>query len=220
MKGMLIRAGIVVGALMLVVLAARAADMGASTPYSPAPVFANWSGFYVGVNGGYGFGTSKWDFPAVSTKPEGGLVGGTLGYNFQSGALLWGVEGDYDYSTLKGSIDCPVGATCETKNSWLATARLRLGYAGFANWLPYITGGGAFGDVKASNSAFSDAHKSMFGWAAGAGVEYAMLANWSLKVEYLYVDLGGFDCAAACGTATDNVSFNANIARMGINYRF
>jgi outer membrane immunogenic protein len=221
MKGILIRAGIVAAALMLVILAARAADMlpYKAPPLSP-PMLANWSGAYIGVNAGYGFGTSDWDFPAVSARPEGWLAGGTLGYNFQSGAILWGVEGDYDYSTLKGSIDCPAGVTCETKNSWLATARARLGYAGFGNWLPYFTGGAAFGDIKATNSLVGDAHKVKFGWAAGAGLEYAMLAHWSLKLEYLYVDLGGFDCAAACGAATDNVSLNANIARMGLNYRF
>jgi outer membrane immunogenic protein len=224
MKGILIRAGIVAAALMLVILAARAADLPykappMSPPYSSA-LLANWSGGYIGINGGYGFGSSDWDFPVASISPEGWLAGGTLGYNFQRGAVLWGVEGDVDYSNLKGSIDCPTATTCESRNTWLATARARLGYAGFGNWLPYFTGGAAFGDIKASNSAIGEAHKVKFGWVAGAGIEYAMLAHWSLKVEYLYVDLGGFDCAAVCGAATDNVSLNANIARMGLNYRF
>ena len=111
-------------------------------------------------------------------------------------------------------------ATCESKTTWLATARARLGYAGFGNWLPYITGGAAFADVTATNSAASSASSTLTGWTAGVGVEYAMLAHWSLKVEYLYLDLGGFNCGAACGAATDNVNFTSSIARMGLNYRF
>ena len=76
------------------------------------------------------------------------------------------------------------------------------------------------GDVKATNSAFGSANKSKIGWTAGAGIEYAMWTNWSIKAEYLYVDLGSFDCGIACGAAPDNVSFKANIVRAGLNYRF
>ena len=68
-------------------------------------------------------------------------------------------------------------------------ARARLGYAGWNNWLPYITGGGAFGNIKAQ-SPLGDSSKTQWGWTAGAGIEWAFLANWSAKVEYLYVDLG------------------------------
>ncbi len=219
MKGILIRAGIVVATLLLVVVAARAADWTAPAPFGRA--VANWSGGYVGVNGGYGWGQSDWDVPAVSASPNGWLAGGTIGYNFQSGALMLGAEGDIAYAALKGSIDCPAGAAaCETSTTWIGTVRGRLGYAGFGNWLPYITGGAAFGDVKAANSAFTSASSTQFGWAAGAGVEYAMLAHWSLKVEYLYVDLGGFACNAACGAAADTVNFTTNIVRLGLNYRF
>ena len=218
MRGMLIRAGIVFATLLLVVVAARAADFG-RPQYGPRAV-ANWSGGYIGINGGYGWGTSDWDAPVINTSPAGWLAGGTIGYNFQGGALMAGVEGDIDYATLKGSIDCPAGGACETSTTWIGTVRARLGYAGFGNWLPYITGGGAFGDVKASNSAFTSASSTRFGWAAGAGIEYAMLAHWSLKVEYLYVDLGGFACNAACGAAADTVNFTSGIARLGLNYRF
>ena len=85
--------------------------------------------------------------------------------------------------------------------------------------MPYITGGAAFGDVKAS-SPFGDASKTMIGWTAGAGLEYAMWSNWSVKAEYLYVDLGSFDCGITCGATTDDVTFKANVVRAGINYRF
>jgi outer membrane immunogenic protein len=120
---------------------------------------------------------------------------------------------------MKGSTDCPPG-TCETKNDWLGTARGRIGYAGWNNWLPYLTAGAALGDIKAT-SPIGSANKMKVGWTAGLGVEYALWTNWSVKAEYLYVDLGKFDCGVSCsGVGTDNVSFKANLARVGLNYRF
>jgi outer membrane immunogenic protein len=220
MKSFLIRTGFAAAALALAPLAAQAADLPAyKAPVYTAPAYANWTGFYLGLNAGYGFGKSDWDVPAVSTSPKGALFGGTVGYNFQTGTWVWGVEGDFDVSTMKGSTDC-AGATCETKDSWLGTARARLGYAGWNNWLPYFTGGLAMGNIKASNSALSDASKTRLGWTAGLGLEYALVANWSVKAEYLYVDLGKFDCGIACGATTDDVSFKANLVRLGVNYRF
>jgi len=217
-----IRTGIAVVALLITATAAQSADLPRSykAPAYTAPTYASWTGFYLGLNGGYGFGKSNWDVPAVDTKPKGGLFGVTLGYNYQTGMWLWGAEGDFDLSTMKGTSDCSVGSTCETKNTWLATARGRLGYAGWNNWLPYITGGLAMGDVKATRSTISSASKTKLGYTLGAGVEYAMMTNWSVKLEYLYVDLGKFDCGIACGAATDNVSFKANVVRAGLNYRF
>ncbi|HEY5216550.1 MAG TPA: outer membrane protein [Pseudolabrys sp.] len=219
-----IRTGIAAAALLLAPIAAQAADLRQPSYKSPAyvaPAYASWTGFYVGLNAGYGFGKSNWDFPASTNSPKGVLAGGTIGYNFQTGTWVWGVEGDFDYSGMKGTSDCAPGVTCETKNSWLGTARARLGYAGWNNWLPYITGGLAMGDIKATNSARTSANKTKMGYTLGAGVEYAMWSNWSVKLEYLYVDLGKFDCGIACSTTVpDNVSFKANIVRAGLNYRF
>ncbi|HVV60374.1 MAG TPA: outer membrane protein [Pseudolabrys sp.] len=224
MNSKLIRSGFTCMALLLAPLAAQAADLPPAYKAPPyvAPSYSNWNGFYVGINGGYGWGSSKWDFPSVNTKPSGALVGGTLGYNFQTGTWVWGIEGDWDYSSEKGSVSCVGGtATCTTKNDWLATARARLGYAGWNNWLPYITGGAAYGDIKATNTAASSAHKGELGWTLGGGVEYAMWQNWTVKLEYLYVDLGKFTCGTACGgTPSDHVNFTTNIVRAGINYRF
>lgn len=217
----LTRTGVAAAALVFAPLAALAADLPRGPYKAPAyvaPAYANWSGFYVGINAGYGFGKSDWDVPAISPSPKGVLAGVTLGYNFQTGIWVWGAEGDLDYSGMKGSAAC-FGGTCETKNSWLGTARLRLGYAGWNNWLPFITGGAAFGDIKAS-SPFGDASKTQIGWTAGAGVEYALWTNWSVKGEYLYVDLGKFDCGISCGAVSDNVTFKANVLRAGLNYRF
>ena len=205
--------------------AARAADIPPPIYKGPRAVVAyyNWTGFYVGLNAGYGFGSSDWSaVPTASNKPTGFLVGGTLGYNYQVGSWVFGIEGDFDWSNVKGSADCAVGVTCETSSAWLATFRGRLGYA-FDRWLPYLTAGGAYGNVKAEVSvpAFglsASSSSSQFGWAFGAGLEYAFMGNWTAKIEYLYVDLGSFDTGPA--PIVNNVSFKENIVRAGLNYKF
>ncbi len=211
-----------IAALLLGSFAAQAADLTQPSYKAPAyvgPTYANWTGFYLGINGGYAFGKSDWDVPAVSPDPKGAVYGGTIGYNFQTGTWVWGLEGDFDGTSIKGSESC-LGGSCETKLPWLATARLRLGYAGWNNWLPYLTGGAAYGDIKA-DSPFGSGSKSRLGWTAGAGIEWAFLSNWSAKLEYLYVDLGSFDCGGSCvATTPDDVSFKSSIIRAGINYRF
>ena len=223
MKSILIKTGFAAAALLLAPLAANAADLRTPAYKAPAyvaPSYGNWNGFYIGINGGYGWGKSDWDVPAVSTSPKGGLFGATLGYNFQTGAWVWGIEGDIDWSGIKGSVDCG-GADCETSNTWLGTARARIGYGGWANFMPYLTGGAAFGNVKASNNVLgTSASSTRFGWSAGVGMEYAVMTNWSVKLEYLYADLGKFDCGASCGATPDNVTFKTNLVRGGINYRF
>jgi outer membrane immunogenic protein len=219
MKTKMIRTGFAIAALLIAPTFAQAADLPSKAPVYSSPVYANWTGFYVGLNGGYGFGKSNWDVPAVSPSPKGGLFGATIGYNFQTGSWVWGAEGDFDISTMKGSSTCSF-VSCETKDSWLGTARGRIGYAGWNNWLPYLTGGLAVGDIKA-DSSLGSANKTNLGYAVGAGVEYAMWSSWSVKLEYLYVDLGKFNCGVACGGVTpDNVSFKTNIVRAGLNYRF
>jgi outer membrane immunogenic protein len=217
--------GIASLALLVTSFAAQAADMPIKGPYYKGPPrsvvsYYNWTGFYAGISGGYGWGGSDWDVPLVSNKPKGGLIGGTVGYNWQSGAIVYGLEGDMSYSMIKDSTDCALGP-CEISNKWLATARGRIGYA-FDRWLPFLTGGAAFGDVKATRVGVNPAGASdiMTGWTVGGGLEYAFLGNWTAKVEYLYVDLGKFDCAAACGAVPDNVTFKENIVRAGLNYRF
>src|SRR6185312_1628305 len=87
MTSKLIKSGFALAALFAAPLAAQAADLPAPTYKAPAyvaPSYANWSGFYLGVNAGYGFGKSNWDVPAVSPSPKGAVYGGTIGYNFQT----------------------------------------------------------------------------------------------------------------------------------------
>jgi outer membrane immunogenic protein len=203
---------------------AQAADIPRPVYKGVRPVVAyyNWTGFYVGINGGYGWGSSDWTVPATSNSPKGPLVGGTVGFNYQIGSFVWGLEGDFDWADIKDSSAC--GAfVCETKNSWLATARGRVGYA-FDRWLPYFTGGAAFGKIETNNTnpAAGGASDTRTGWTLGGGVEYAFLGNWSAKIEYLYVDLGSFDCNTSCsGTAAlSSVDFKTNIVRAGLNYKF
>jgi len=213
------------GVLLFAFSPAVAADMPVKgAPYAPGPALYNWTGFYAGINAGYGFGTSNWTNTAGVTtgnfNTNGFVVGGTLGYNLQTGRFVWGIEGDFDYSTIKGSITTAVCAgTCSTANSWLATVRGRFGWS-FDRWLPFITVGGAGGDIKAT-SILGSSTSTKFGWTIGGGIEAALWDNWTWKVEYLYVDLGTGSCSGACtGGATINVTHKINLARIGFNYRF
>jgi len=205
---------------------AAAADLPprmAPAPYYKAPAEVqvyNWTGFYIGINGGGGFGRSDWDSIGSSFDVSGGLVGGTVGYNYQFGQAVVGVEGDIDWADINGTTNtaCPFG--CKTTDNWLSTVRGRLGYAA-DRFMPFITGGAAFGDIRASTPGFVGANQTNAGWTVGAGLEFAIAGNWTAKAEYLYVDLGKFNCGISCGAlATDNVSFTTNIVRAGVNYRF
>ena len=197
-------------------------------PAYKAPLYVapfSWTGFYVGINGGYGFGKSDWSPTGggVGTGDfdiKGGLVGGTIGYNLQTGSWVWGLEGDFDASWIKGSDTTVCGTPgCETSNSWLATARARVGYS-WDRWLPYITGGAAFGDIKMDPGFGTTESKTKIGWTAGAGIEYAFMGAWSAKLEYLYVDLGNATCSTPTCVPDFDVSFKTNIVRLGLNYRF
>jgi outer membrane immunogenic protein len=211
-----------IGLLAAAALPASAADLPRAMPYkAPAYVAAyNWTGFYVGINGGGAWGNSDWNGFAVSNSPSGGLIGATAGYNWQGVGSPWvfGLEGDIDWSGVSASVAC-AGLTCETKNNWFGTVRGRVGYS-FDRWLPYVTGGLAFGDVEANRSGFTGASDTNAGWTVGVGLEGVIAGNWTAKVEYLYADIGDTTCsAAACGTAT-NADLNMNILRAGLNYRF
>ena len=140
-----------------------------------------------------------------------------LGVN---GGWVLGLEADMDWSDVDGTtnFNCPAG--CTVRNKWLNTDRGRIGYA-FGNFMPYVTGGLAVGDIKVTNPGFAGTDPTQLGWTAGVGAEYAISGPWSAKVEYLHVDLGNFNCGLSCGpTATDNINFHENQVRGGINYRF
>jgi outer membrane immunogenic protein len=209
-----------VGVLALGVATASAADLGRTHPMpTKAPVYVappfTWTGAYVGINGGGGWGSSDFSAPysTGSFDTSGGLVGGTLGYNWQTGQTVFGVEGDGDWSDLSGSANC-AGTNCEVRNNWLATMRGRLGYS-FGEFMPYVTGGLAVGDIKSTIDGIGDATETKAGWTVGGGVEAHISGPWSAKVEYLYVDLG-----RGASLAGSDASFHTNIVRAGLNYHF
>jgi outer membrane immunogenic protein len=200
----------------------------------------DWTGLYLGVNGGYSFGGSDWSDSVTGTSSgsfgtSGFVFGGTLGANYQVGPLVFGVEGDGDWADASGfgtftntSTSNLCAGGCLTNNTWLATVRGRAGYA-FDRFLVYGTAGAAVGDVRAnfSNDPVNNATKA--GWAAGAGVEFALDRNWSAKAEYLFVDLGSGSCTTDCAIQNPNgpplipnaaVKFNESLARAGIDYKF
>jgi outer membrane immunogenic protein len=234
------RKSIVAAAAMLVLagpIAAPAADL--ATPSYPAPLPAvayNWTGIYIGINGGYGAGNSNWSDGLVGTTgsftTSGFLIGGTLGVNYQIGQFVYGIEGDGDWTNLEGNSGTTCGAIsavvpppdgCQTQSGWLATVRGRVGYA-LDRILIYGTAGAAFGNVQTGLNPPSTFDNSVeAGWTVGAGLEFALSQNWTAKVEYLFVDLPNGACTTVtnCGGAAGSiVSFNENVARAGVNFKF
>ena len=222
-------AAVALGLLTLVATgASRAADL--SPPprpmytkaplYSPAPVFT-WQGLYAGINGGYGWASSTLSGPGGSNDitPAGALAGVQLGYNMQSGPFVYGLEGDIDYSWLKKSADlvapCP---GCELRNHYLATLRGRLGYS-FGQWMPYITGGAAIGDIQFYTPGGGAQAIDKVGWTLGGGIEFALTHNVSVKAEYLYSDYGSGNLFN--GTIDSiHPGLSLSTLRAGVNYHF
>jgi outer membrane immunogenic protein len=226
------------GLLLTGGLAAQAADLpvkAARTPLS-APALS-WTGFYVGGQFGYGWAGIRPNGADVAalfgpgltySDPQSarGILGGlTVGYNYQFGAWVAGVEGDFSWSDVRGDFDAvalpgPVNVHVDARMNWLATARVRLGYA-FGPALLYATGGAAFARIAGNNTnvapggtfTSSDANTHS-GWTAGAGVEYAITPQLSAKLEALYVGLSEETYQA--------VRFKGEVAvaRIGLNWRF
>jgi outer membrane immunogenic protein len=244
---------------------ASAADMAVKAPPVVAPIAVyNWTGFYIGVNGGYGWNESQdvgvtgsavvlisqpgtVPFRVPGLKPEGGLVGGTVGYNWQFGRGVAGIEADFDWADISDSrvVDLPlVGPTVRTSASqkidFFGTVRGRLGFLATDQLLLFATGGLAYANVKnfANINEFFNApvlgrqfiagsDEIRYGWTIGGGAEWKFAPNWSVKGEYLWYDLGGqtirgIQTNPANGVDFALYSFNTrgSIARAGINYQF
>lgn len=187
----------------------------------------NWAGFFVGAQGGGGWGDTEHLFTTagVSTGAfdlSGGLFGVTWGTNWQTGKWVYGTESDFSFSSIDGSFSAPVcgGLPCTTDIRNLSTSRLRLGYSMDRSSLVYVTGGLAYANVRAGTSAPGvDDDKTRFGWALGAGIEWALAPKWSLKAEYLHVDLGDRSNYSVAGQKVD-VDVTADVVRVGVNYNF
>jgi outer membrane immunogenic protein len=216
-----------------------AADLPTRPAYAPAPTMSpvpvyNWTGIYVGLNGGYGWGsqdplniiTNRFD--AASVGFSGGVFGGTAGAQIQSGHVVIGFEADLDWASFKGSstfiptvggVPITVAAiTASTNIDWESTARVRVGYAN-QNWLFYGTGGMAILGAKTSLTTTGGAScasliasctgfSKQIGAALGAGVEYGFTPEISAKLEYLYITAASLD-----------ISSHSEV-RLGLNYRF
>ncbi len=204
------------------VTAASAADLGQRPVYKaqPAPVMAayNWSGFYVGGHIGYAFGRE--DLRDVITgvtsasDPEGFLGGAQIGFNWQTGAFVFGIEGDWSWTNADGSAAIP-GAIVNVEHNWYGTATARVGYA-VDNWLWYVKGGAAWMDADYSIGGVSSGD-TRTGWTVGTGLEWALGPNWSAKLEYNYLDFGNERIAAPIGVDADT---QAHLVKLGLNYRF
>jgi len=200
--------------------------------YTPVlPPYTNWSGLYIGLNGGYDFGTANWNSTG-NFSTRGGIVGGTIGVNFPYGPVIFGFEGDIDWADVNGNTSpaqcfaagglLAAGPVCEVKISTIGTARARLGYS-FDRALVFVSAGGAFGFVRGGLNppAMFDSGFAL-GWAAGGGVEFALVENWTVKAEYLFVNLGNVSCNSAveCGLPGVETSLTESIVRAGVNYKF
>jgi len=191
-------------------------------PVMAPPAYYNWSGFYLGINGGATFVDANLTSPAGTTGHsfDSGLIGVTAGYNLQSGPWVWGVEGDLGYTNARGAMSTALCPGCAYRNFWLGTVRGRVGYA-FNRMLPYITGGLAVGDVGVVGFGIPGNVETQVGWTLGGGVEFALAGNWTAKAEYLYVDLGSTTCSAVqCGGIPHTVDYQSHVLRAGLNYRF
>jgi len=210
--------------------AAQAADMPvampAPVPMQPVPTAYDWSGFYAGVDGGWASGWSHWSDPVAGssrTRSSGGLLGGHMGYNWQRGSVVFGVETDAAWASITGHANssmafCTTGP-CDMKQNWIGTTRGRVGYA-FGYWMPYLTGGAAYGDVN-TTLPWGSASATKVGWSAGAGLEVGLSKNWSARVEYLHLDLGTASLFnAASGASNISVPVKDDLVRAGISYHW
>ncbi|MCK1653792.1 porin family protein [Bradyrhizobium sp. 149] len=210
---------------------ASAADL-AARPYTKAPVAVasvyNWTGFYLGVVGG-----GAWQADS-DPKMKGGFVGGTAGYNWQTGNVVFGLEADAawaDVSASAGAVGVIPGlglvtVTASSKTDALGTVRGRIGYA-VNNVMFYGTGGYAWIDNKLSSTATAGAigvsisdSKFHSGWTVGAGVEAFFAPQWSVKGEYLYRSLGSETYFGNVGIPTASGSLNFHTVQVGVNYHF
>ena len=207
-------------------LTASAADLPRRAPAYVSPAYAplfTWTGFYAGINGGYGFGDSKGTGNALAGSPNGGLVGGTIGYNYQYNQLVVGLEADADFAGVGNTQTSAGPLTAKSNLNFATTVRGRAGYA-INRALFFVTGGYAGGNLHSTiydtpRNVFAANSNYLNGYAIGAGVEYAFMPNLSGKVEYLYTDLG--QAYNFVGTPdVSRIGLNTSNIKVGVNYHF
>src|SRR6185437_847940 len=216
------------------------ADLAARRPmYTKAPVMApaynDWSGFYVGINGGGGSAHTSWDFVGPggvlasegSHDATGGTFGGQVGYRWQMSNWVFGVEGQGNWADFSGDNISPLsGLRDRTRIDAFGLFTGQVGYA-WNNVLLYAKGGAAVVSDKydvfnaASGALDASASDTRWGAAVGAGLEFSFAQNWSVGVEYDHLFLGHSDIAftpAAFGT--EHIGQDVDMGLIRLNYRF
>src|SRR5580704_12517375 len=232
---------------------AFAADL-APRPYvkAPPPMVAaiyDWSGFYLGINGGGGSSRDCWTatssngvaLPNVSEgchSATGGMVGGQIGYRWQAASWVFGVEGQGDWADLKGSNPSQIALIPYNNQTKVDAIGLLTGQVGYAwnNVLLYVKGGAAVTDNKyssffpvgnvfaAAGVPFNQASDTRWGGAVGAGIEVGFAPNWSVALEYDHLFMGNpnvtFPASAIAVTRSDNIRQDVDMGTIRVNYRF
>ncbi len=216
---------------------AIAADL-AARPYTKAPPMVqaayNWSGFYIGVNGGGGTSHKCWDIAGLSEgchDATGGTVGGQVGYRWQTGPIVFGVEAQGNWADFTGdnvSLVIPADRN-RTKIDAFGLFTGQVGYA-WNNALLYVKGGAAVADDKYSivgnpgGALVASASETRWGGVVGVGFEYGFAPNWSAAIEYDHMFLGnrniGFTTPLGAFAGTDNIKQDADLFTARVNYHF
>jgi outer membrane immunogenic protein len=192
-------------AVLALAVPAIAADVGNGTSASSTVTGYSWAGTFFGLNAGYEWGRTT----SIGAHPAGGVGGAQVGYNWQTGAFVFGGETDLQFSAAGDTF-----APWQFSNPWFGSVRGRAGFA-MNNVMFYATAGLSYGGLRAQLAAASET-KNLGGWAAGAGVEVGLSGNWSARAEYLFMDLSdrGYVLTG------NNVGLETGLMRFGVNYRF
>ncbi len=212
---------------------AVAADL-AARPYTKAPAMVatiyDWSGFYIGINGGGGSAHSTWDLVGGgregSHDATGGTVGGQIGYRWQSGQFVFGLEGQGNWADFSGDNTSALFAT--RNRSKIDSFGLITGQVGYAwnNVLLYVKGGAAVVGSKyeirslATNALLASNDQTRWGGTVGAGLEFGFAPNWSVGVEYNHIFLQDKDVSFALIPTTDRIRQDVDMGLVRLNYKF
>jgi len=225
----------------------------APPPVAPVPALYSWTGFYVGVHAGGAWADTDWFYPCSATNlliaspcnlASGGhsgsswLAGGQVGFNYQVGRWVWGIEAEFSGTEIKGSnLDAafPTQEFLHSRTDFIGTVAPRVGVA-WDRTLLYVKGGAAWTHDKYwltavqapfAGETFATGDATRWGWMVGVGVAYAFAQNWSVKAEYNYMDFGTERVFfASNGLVPSQPNFDedirrtAQVVKVGLNYKF